>query len=500
MKKLFYSSAYNIRHSEITKQNATEKLKDDIRSKMLGDVKKFVYAERARLAINPGLFYVGGFYYEKENPGMSACENVVRAELDEIEEADVIMTSLLKFSSIATIAEIIYAAQFPKKEIIIFCNPEITQLDEVTSEYWFPILAAQRTNKNVRIVQVKDEGEILDFIGRYDNVPPRRIIVEGADGVGKTTVVHKLKELGINCLDREKMTISACITPEKLPLERAYIWNEYLRTYPDDAIAVLTLSDKDELEKRIQKRGGAIDIYDQNALMYDELYLETVAAATRSQLNRGRIKLFEIDDLNPDAVAHLILDKYGNFLRKVLVATNNQGKLLELRKVFHGYTMIGLKDACINCEVVEDGETFLDNAKKKAKEIYQLSSCDCPVIADDSGIVIDALGGWPGVLTHRFLGEDATDEERNLELIRRAQGETARFVCELVYYDGSKTVSGHGVIIGKIASSPRDKNGFGFDSVFELPDGHTLAELSPEGKNQISARRMAAVDLAQKLR
>ena len=187
-------------------------------------------------------------------------------------------------------------------------------------------------------------------------------------------------------------------------------------------------------------------------------------------------------------------------MRKVVVATNNHGKLLELRKIFPEYTMIGLKDVCIDCEVVEDGETFLDNAKKKAKEIYQLSSCDCPVIADDSGIVIDALGGWPGVLTHRFLGEDATDEERNLELIRRAQGETARFVCELVYYDGSKTVSGHGVIIGKIASSPRGKNGFGFDSVFELLDGHTLAELSPEGKKQISARRMAAVDLAQKLR
>lgn len=500
MKKLFYSSAYNIRHSEITKQNATEKLKDDIRSKMLGDVKKFVYAERARLAINPGLFYVGGFYYEKENPGMSACENVVRAELDEIEEADIVMASLLKYSSIATITEIIYATQFPEKEIVIFCSPKITQFDEVTSEYWFPILTAQRTNKNVQIVPVEDDDEILNFIEQYEKVSSRRIIIEGTDGVGKTTIARKLRDLGISCLDREKTTISACVTPEKLPIERACIWNEYLRIHPSDAIAVLTLSDKDELERRIQNRGGAIDSYDQNASMYDELYLETVACAIRSKQNHGRIKLFEIDNLDPGAVARLILNEYGNFLRKVLVATNNQGKLLELRKVFHGYTMIGLKDACIDCEVVEDGETFLDNAKKKAKEIYQLSSCNCPVIADDSGIVIDALGGWPGVLTHRFLGEDATDEERNLELIRRAQGETARFVCELVYYDGSKTVSGHGVIIGKIASSPRGKNGFGFDPVFELPDGRTLAELSPEEKNSISARRIAAVDLAQKLR
>ncbi|MBQ3293191.1 hypothetical protein IJG93_02740, partial [Candidatus Saccharibacteria bacterium] len=112
MKKLFYSSAYNIWHSEITEQNVTEKLKDDIRAKMLGDVEKFVYGERTPLSINPELFYIGGFYYEKEEPGLSTCENIVKAELDEIEEADVVMASLLKYSSIATITEIIYAAQF----------------------------------------------------------------------------------------------------------------------------------------------------------------------------------------------------------------------------------------------------------------------------------------------------------------------------------------------------------------------------------------------------
>ncbi|MBR0423998.1 hypothetical protein IJI79_00625 [Candidatus Saccharibacteria bacterium] len=500
MKKLFYSSAYNIWHSEITEQNVTEKLKDDIRAKMLGDVEKFVYGERTPLSINPELFYIGGFYYEKEEPGLSTCENIVKAELDEIEEADVVMASLLKYSSIATITEIIYAAQFPEKEIIIFYNPEITQLDEVTSEYWFPILTAQRASPNIQIVQVENENEILDFIEQYRNTPSRRIIIEGTDGVGKTTIVRKLRSLGVNCLDREKTTISACITPEKLPVVRAHIWNEYLCAHPSDAIAVLTLSDKDELERRIRSRGGAIDSYDQKASMYDELYLETVVCATKGQLSRGRIKLFKVDDLDPDAIADLILDQYSNFLRKVVVATNNRGKLLELRKIFPEYTIIGLRDARISHEVVEDGETFLDNAKKKAKEIYQLFSCGCPVIADDSGIAIGDLDGWPGVLTHRFLGENATDEERNAELIRRAKGKTARAICELVYYDGSKTVSGHGVIIGKIASSPRGKNGFGFDSVFELPDGRTLAELSPEGKNQISARRMAAVDLAQKLR
>ena len=146
-----------------------------------------------------------------------------------------------------------------------------------------------------------------------------------------------------------------------------------------------------------------------------------------------------------------------------------------------------------------DGSTYFANACKKASEIYHHLQVHRPVIADDSGLVIDSLGGFPGVLTHRFLGDGATDEERNAELVRRASGKAARFVCELIYYDGTRFVSGHGEIVGIIASSPRGENGFGFDAIFELPDGRTLAELSSEEKNAMSARRLAAIDLALKL-
>ena len=127
MKKLFYSSAYNIKHSEITKDNAEEKLKDDIRAKMLGDVRKFVYGERSPLAINPDFLYIGGFYYEKEDSNLTPCESTVKAELEEIEEADIIMISLLKYSSIATVTELIYAARRNS-----YLDKEITKPRNVT--------------------------------------------------------------------------------------------------------------------------------------------------------------------------------------------------------------------------------------------------------------------------------------------------------------------------------------------------------------------------------
>lgn len=184
--------------------------------------------------------------------------------------------------------------------------------------------------------------------------------------------------------------------------------------------------------------------------------------------------------------------------KRLVIATNNEGKLEEFRKIFSQYKVLGLNDFDIEYEVEEDANTYYDNALKKAREIFQIIKC--PVIADDSGLGIDKLNGFPGVLTHRWLGKDATDQERNDELIRNVSEEPARFTCVLVYYDGSNIQSGHGELVGKIASSPRGDNGFGFDSIFELPDGRTLAQLSPEEKNRLSARRLAAEDLAKKLR
>lgn len=185
----------------------------------------------------------------------------------------------------------------------------------------------------------------------------------------------------------------------------------------------------------------------------------------------------------------------------MIFATNNISKLKEIREILSGYEILSLSDVGLSIDVLEDQDSFLGNAAKKAKEVYSVTKQAS--LADDSGLCIDFLDGWPGVMTHRFLGEEATDEERNLAIIEKCRGlsnRSARVVCQLVYYDSFKNlIVGTGVLEGKIASYPRGKNGFGFDSIFELPNGKTLAELTFDEKNQCSARSLAAKDLKQKL-
>ncbi len=184
----------------------------------------------------------------------------------------------------------------------------------------------------------------------------------------------------------------------------------------------------------------------------------------------------------------------------MIAATNNQGKLKEIKKILESYKIYSLKERNINIDVEEDQDTFLGNATKKAKEIYNITREE--TIADDSGLCINALNGFPGVLTHRFLGEDATDETRNTALIEKANqcdDRSAKVVCCIVYYDGKRTVVGEGVINGFISKERRGTNGFGFDEIFELENGQTLAELTPEEKNKVSARALALQDLKRKL-
>lgn len=185
----------------------------------------------------------------------------------------------------------------------------------------------------------------------------------------------------------------------------------------------------------------------------------------------------------------------------MILATNNKGKLKEIREIFNEYEIYSLNDKGIDIDVVEDEDTFYGNALKKAKEIYEITKEE--VIADDSGLCINALNDFPGVLTHRFLGEDATDEDRNIELIKRVNNiddRGAKVVCNLVYYDGENTIIGEGILNGQITYELRGKNGFGFDPIFELENGKTLAELSNEEKNKVSARYLAAIDLKEKIK
>ena len=185
----------------------------------------------------------------------------------------------------------------------------------------------------------------------------------------------------------------------------------------------------------------------------------------------------------------------------MIAATNNRGKLKEIKEILAEYKIYSLKDKGINVDVVEDQNTFLGNAKKKAMEIYNLTHEE--TIADDSGLCINALGGFPGVMTHRFLGEDATDELRNEYLINEVnkyEDRSAKVICYIVYYDGVTTIIGEGILDGFISKEKRGSNGFGFDEIFELPNGQTLAELTSKEKNEVSARSLALKDLKKKLK
>jgi len=163
MIKLFYSGTYKVRHKLINKDNVLEMLKDDLRSKIVGNVKDTVYAtEGVIIKNNKNVMYVGGFYYEKQNKNKTVCENVVDEELKQIDKCDLVVANLTKYSAIASVTEIIYAA-FKNKKIVIFCDPKITSY-KVEGEYWFPILTCKKLDKNIEIKYIKNEDEIINYI------------------------------------------------------------------------------------------------------------------------------------------------------------------------------------------------------------------------------------------------------------------------------------------------------------------------------------------------
>ena len=185
----------------------------------------------------------------------------------------------------------------------------------------------------------------------------------------------------------------------------------------------------------------------------------------------------------------------------MIIATNNKGKIEEIKKILKDDKVFSLKEKNIIIDVEEDKNSFLENAEKKAIEIYNIAKEE--TIADDSGLCINCLNGFPGVMTHRFLGENATDRMRNEYLINEVnkyEDRSAQVVCNIVYYDGKKKIIGEGILNGFISKECRGDNGFGFDEIFELLSGLTLAEISSDEKNKISARSLAIKDLEEKLK
>lgn len=181
-------------------------------------------------------------------------------------------------------------------------------------------------------------------------------------------------------------------------------------------------------------------------------------------------------------------------MKKIVMASSNKGKIAEAKKIMEDYEIISLKEANIDTDVEEDKDTFEDNAKKKAEEIAKVLENDSIVIADDSGIEVAFLDGFPGVYTKRWHA--GSDRERNEAILERMKGvpkenRNVKFTTAIGISNGEKTTSVVASLDGVISENCRGENGFGFDEIFELRDGRTLAELSTEEKNQISARRRA---------
>ena len=190
-------------------------------------------------------------------------------------------------------------------------------------------------------------------------------------------------------------------------------------------------------------------------------------------------------------------------MKKILIATNNQNKIKEFKEILKEYDIISMQDINCNIKVNEDGKTFEENAIKKAKEIYEKTGYPC--IADDSGLCIKCYENWPGVLTARFLGENTTAQQRNeyiLEKMKNLKDEDrkAQVICSLAYYYNDKYIIANGLINGYISDKRKGNNGFGFDEIFKLENGKTLAELTSKEKNSISARKLAIEELKQKLK
>ncbi|MEB2358589.1 XTP/dITP diphosphatase [Bacillus pumilus] len=193
-------------------------------------------------------------------------------------------------------------------------------------------------------------------------------------------------------------------------------------------------------------------------------------------------------------------------MKTAIIATHNAGKAKEFKAILEpkGFTVKTLADIGFTEEIEETGHTFEENAIIKAEAIQ--SKAGEMVIADDSGLSIDYLGGKPGVYSARYAGEHKNDAENVEKVLSELQGiekedRTARFRCALaVSIPGKETKTVEGSVEGFIAEEPIGENGFGYDPIFIVKDkDQTMAELSPEEKNKISHRAVALQKLSSLL-
>ena len=194
---------------------------------------------------------------------------------------------------------------------------------------------------------------------------------------------------------------------------------------------------------------------------------------------------------------------------EIIFATKNKGKLKEVKEILKDYTVFGMEAAGVDIDVVEDGETFEENALKKAVQIMQAvgEASGKIVLSDDSGMEIDYLNGEPGVDSANYMGRDTPYAVRNaaiLDMLKDAKGNerSARYVAVIAAaFPNGKTLIAKGIMEGYIGFEQRGEGGFGYDPIF-YPHGYeqSVAELSAETKNMISHRGMALREMVELLK
>jgi XTP/dITP diphosphohydrolase len=195
-------------------------------------------------------------------------------------------------------------------------------------------------------------------------------------------------------------------------------------------------------------------------------------------------------------------------MKKLIIASNNNHKVKEIKAILAEFPIevLSLKEANIDIDVKEDGTTFMENAYKKAYEIFKVVD-DSMVLSDDSGLMVDCLGGAPGVYSARFSGEHGNDNKNNEKLLSLLQGKTfeerkAKFVSAIVLIiSEEKIIRVQGEIEGYIKEKLTGNSGFGYDPLFLVPKyNKTFGELSEDEKNKISHRAIALQKLKEEIK
>jgi len=192
-------------------------------------------------------------------------------------------------------------------------------------------------------------------------------------------------------------------------------------------------------------------------------------------------------------------------INKIIVSSNNQKKIKEIKAILEplNIEVLSLKDMNIDVDPEETGSSFIENAFIKAEEIFKI--VNLPVIADDSGLEVDALNGAPGIYSARYAGEPKDDEknlEKLLENLKDKEDKTARYVCAIaLIVDKNNKYAVEEYLDGEIIDQRKGEHGFGYDPIFYLPEyKKTTAELDPDFKNQISHRAKALHKIEQMIK